>query len=444
MSENNFDDNIRKKLESIQPEYDSSAWEKLRKSLPLPWYSSFLREFGGWIYGGLATAALLYTYNYNQTIKKENLLLNDKISTIQSSLNTNSEKDTVYVSNKEIDTVYLTKVIREKVFVGIENEPFITKSGKEESSSKSTIKTNSEKQELVSSTILKENSIKNSDPTDNQPRTLEKVVSNTTKPNENKEGEIKVTSEAISKISNDEKKEIENKEVKEVEKETQKIADLVIPEKEMPKDEIPEQKFKLKNINARFGIATDYSGNRASSVGPAIEIFMGEKISFNTGLFVTGKKEVEFKQPKDFNSLTGKQFEDRYIKYIGLRPQKIENIEITTSIVKLPLFINYYIPVKNNLAFLLTSGTKLDLSVVETVKYKAERVGGETFINKFESQHNPRVFNSLYYGMGIQYNYKRLFGQFSPYFEFPFGQSSFLVPPRRFGINGSLKFSLKK
>ncbi len=444
MSENNFDDNIRKKLESIQPEYDSSAWEKLRKSLPLPWYSSFLREFGGWIYGGLASAALIYTYNYNQTIKKENLLLNDKISTIQTLKSANSENDTIYISNKEIDTIYLTKVIREKVFVGSENEPLLAKASKEEIFSNSSIKANSEKQEIVSNTVLKESGIKNLDASENQNKILEKVVLNNPQPNENKEGAIKVTSESNSKTVKEEKTEVENKEVKEVEKETLKIADLVIPEKEMPKDEIPEQKFKLKNINARFGIATDYTGNRASSVGPAIEIFMGEKISFNTGLFVTGKKEVEFKQPKDFNSLTGKQFEDRYIKYIGLKPQKIENIEITTSIVKLPLFINYYIPVKNNLAFLLTSGTKLDLSVVETVKYKAERVGGETFINKFESQHNPRVFNSLYYGMGIQYNYKRLFGQFSPYFEFPFGQSSFLVPPRRFGINGSLKFSLKK
>lgn len=433
MSENYFDDIIRKKLESLQPEYDSSAWEKLRKSLPIPWYVSFLRDFGGWIYGGLATAALIYTYNNNQTFKKENLLLNDKISTIQSLKIANSEKDTVFVSYKEIDTVYLTKIIREKVFVGFDKEQLITEARKGILFSSST-KENSESLNRTPITILKENEIKNSATPEGQKNIILKPSSNNSIPIENNEEEIRVTKD--EKIHNEIKEEIP--------KETPKIAELVIPEREMPKDEIPEQKFKLKNINARFGIATDYSGNRASSVGPAVEIFMGARISFNMGLFVTGKKEVKFKRPKDFNSVTGKQFEDRYIKYIGLRPQKIENIEITTSIIKLPLFINYYIPVKNNLAFILTSGTKLDLSVVETVKYKAERIGGETFINKFESQHKPRLFNSLYYGMGIQYNYKRLFGQFSPYFEFPFGQSSFLVPPRRFGINAALKFSLKK
>lgn len=441
MSENYFDDNIRKKLESLQPEYDSSAWEKLRKSLPIPWYVSFLREFGGWIYGGLATAALIYTYNNNQTFKKENLLLNDKISTIQSLKIANSEKDTVFVSYKEIDTVYLAKIIREKVFVGFDKEQLITEARKGILFSSST-KENSESLNRTPITILKENEIKNSATPEDQKNIIPKLSSNNSIPIENNEEEIRVAKDENLRNSKDEK--IHNEIKEEIQKETPKIAELVIPEREMPKDEIPEQKFKLKNINARFGIATDYSGNRASSVGPAIEVFMGERISFNMGLFVTGKKEVEFKRTKDFNSVTGKQFEDRYMKYIGLRPQKIENIQITTSIIKLPLFINYYIPVKNNLAFILTSGTKLDLSVVETVKYKVERVGGETFINKFESQHKPRLFNSLYYGMGIQYNYKRLFGQFSPYFEFPFGQSSFLVPPRRFGINAALKFSLKK
>lgn len=441
MSENYFDDNIRKKLESLQPEYDSSAWEKLRKSLPIPWYVSFLREFGGWIYGGLATAALIYTYNNNQTFKKENLLLNDKISTIQSLKIANSEKDTVFVSYKEIDTVYLTKIIREKVFVGFDKEQLITEARKGILFSSST-KGNSESLNRTPITILKENEIKNSATPEDQKNIILKPSSNNSIPIENNEEEMRVAKDENLRNSKDEKTYNEIKE--EIQKETPKIAELIIPEREMPKDEIPEQKFKLKNINARFGIASDYSGNRASSVGPAIEVFMGARISFNMGLFVAGKKEVKFKQPKDFNSVTGKQFEDRYIRHIGMRPQKIENIEITTSIIKLPLFINYYIPIKNNLAFILTSGAKLDLSVVETVKYKVERVGGETFINKFESQHNPRVFNSLYYGMGIQYNYKRLFGQFSPYFEFPFGQSSFLIPPRRFGINAALKFSLKK
>jgi hypothetical protein len=46
--------------------------------------------------------------------------------------------------------------------------------------------------------------------------------------------------------------------------------------------------------------------------------------------------------------------------------------------------------------------------------------------------------------MGVQYQYKRFVGQLTPYFEFPFRQASYLVPPKKFGVNASLKFSLKK
>ena len=82
MSENNFDNNIRKKLESIRPEYDEGAWNKLKRSMPIPWYLSFLRDYGGWMFGGIGTVGFLGSQFNNQSIKKENKLLNDKISTI--------------------------------------------------------------------------------------------------------------------------------------------------------------------------------------------------------------------------------------------------------------------------------------------------------------------------------------------------------------------------
>jgi hypothetical protein len=100
--------------------------------------------------------------------------------------------------------------------------------------------------------------------------------------------------------------------------------------------------------------------------------------------------------------------------------------------------------VRNNLAFMLSTGTKLDLSVIETVKFKGQNIDGSLDYNKFENQYKPKIFSNLFYGMGVQYQYKRFVGQMTPYFEFPFRQASYLVPPKKFGVNASLKFSLKK
>ena len=71
MSENNFDNNIRKKLESMRPKFDEGAWKKLKRSMAIPWYLSFLRDYGGWMFGGIATVAFLGTQFNNQSIKKD-------------------------------------------------------------------------------------------------------------------------------------------------------------------------------------------------------------------------------------------------------------------------------------------------------------------------------------------------------------------------------------
>jgi hypothetical protein len=232
----------------------------------------------------------------------------------------------------------------------------------------------------------------------------------------------------------------------ELNKEQKLVEELIIPENKvtLPTDQKKVKKIDLSRINARFGITSDYMGRNFNSLGPAVEVFLGERFALNTGLLITGKKEFEYKLLRDFNMNTGKKFEDRYRPYIPIKPEKIQDIEIEISSIKLPIYLSYYVPVRNNLAFMFSTGTKLDLSVIETVKFKGQNIDGSLDYNKFENQYKPKIFSNFFYGMGVQYQYKRFFGQLTPYFEFPFRQASYLVPPKKFGVNASLKFSLKK
>jgi hypothetical protein len=185
-------------------------------------------------------------------------------------------------------------------------------------------------------------------------------------------------------------------------------------------------------------------GLKANSMGPIIEFLLGGRFSISTGLLITGKNDLKFGLPRDFNMGTGKKFEDRYKEFFGEKPLKIEDIKIETQSVKMPLYFNYYVPFKYNLDFVLTTGTKLNLSTVENVSYMGSNNFGNNYIERFENQYKSRVFNNLLYGMGIQYHKSRFAGQVIPYFEFPFSQGNALSPPKKFGINASLRFSLKK
>lgn len=459
MSENNFDDDIRKKLESIRPAYSEAAWQKLKRSLPIPWYMSFLRDYGTWVFGGIATVAFLGSQYNNQTIRKENKLLNDKISTITNSTETKIITDTVYV--RQNDTVYATRYVTRYVRVAdeyVEDETL-------NSENKTAIQAEKDTPNLIEKKVYGDKTVLNgkaktesAKPNNSDDDLVEKLTDKKAmsskdlaetnvefQPNQQVDKVVAEVSDEKPKAAKVEDISAEKVE-EESKKEQKKVEDLIIPENKatLPTDQKKSKKIDLSRINARFGITGDYMGKQFNSLGPALEVFLGERFALNTGLLITGKKEFEYKLSRDFNMFTGKKFEDRYKPFIPQKPDKIQDIEIETSSIKLPIYFSYYVPVRYNWAFMLSTGTKLDLSVMETVKFNGQNFDGSLDYNKFENQYKPKIFSNLYYGMGVQYQYKRLVGQMTPYFEFPFRQASYLVPPKRFGVSASLKFSLKK
>ncbi|MDP1813570.1 MAG: hypothetical protein Q8K92_03900 [Leadbetterella sp.] len=460
MSENNFDDDIRKKLESIRPEYSEAAWQKLKRSLPIPWYMGFLRDYGSWVFGGIATVAFLGSQYNNQTIRKENKLLNDKISTITHSPATKIANDTIYV--RQNDTVYTTRYVTRYVRVDdeyVEDENLKTKNLSEIQTEKAS---RNLKEETIygDKTVLNSKSIvekankkaKNLDIDLIEKLTDKKAVSDKDLAETNLAFQANQQADkVVAEVSDEKPKAVKVEDTsaivdEEPMKEQKQVEELIIPENKasLPTDQKKPKKIDLSRINARFGITGDYMGKQFNSLGPALEVFLGERFALNTGLLITGKKEFEYKLSRDFNMFTGKKFEDRYKPFIPQKPDKIQDIEIETSSIKLPIYFSYYVPVRYNWAFVLSTGTKLDLSVMETVKFNGQNFDGSLDYNKFENQYKPKIFSNLYYGMGAQYQYKRFFGQVTPYFEFPFRQASYLVPPKRFGVSASLKFSLKK
>lgn len=496
MSEQNFDNKIRQKLESIRPEFEKAAWEKLRKSLPVPWYMALFRDFGQWIYGGLATTALLTTYYFYHNLKQENELLNDKISTLSVQI-PEVKTDTVYVQSLKTDTVWVTKVISQKVYVDRpqrgpsafytdENlalneigEQTVVRNGnttdakrsntfrKGDGSQKVGIKTEDESKVLFSKKAKTNISDKVSSNevigdkvesrglnTTAKAQTYSKSTPEGTK-NEDpisnyvsdaqpkKEGANSYSKSDLPKAAYEDK---ESNDAKETAKaETPKVAELVVPERVFPEQEPKKEPSFLKKINARFGMSAEMAGNKGVNLGPTLEVFLNDKFSVNSGVLISKGKQMEFGLPKDFNNNTGNRFEDRYVKHFNPvgPPPKIKNIEIETSIIKLPLYFNFYVPLRNKLTFLVTTGTKFNLSVIEGVKYQTE-TAGETYFANFENSYKPKFFNNLFYGMGLQYQQGRFYGQVNPYFEFPFRSTNSLLNNKKVGVNFSLKYGLKK
>ncbi len=395
MSENDFDNRIREKLDSWEPDYNPDAWDKLKKRMPLPWYVNFFKTYGGWIFGSISTLALLFNLNQNR-FDKTNTLTEQPV--VVETLIT--ERDTVF----RVDTVYKPIYITQ----------YIEKPSKLEQS-----------RSALEHLALKETELSE----DKGSKVSEE---------EYKEG----ITEKVDLVSNEDVKgdvELSDSKAKKT------IIKDTVASQPVERSIAEETKNKFwRNLNIRPGVEVDYSWNNSFSFGPIAEVLLKNRFSITTGISISNSSPSEFPLPKEFNKQTGKDFDDKY------KPQKpphqgggqIKDISIQTSRIRMPLYMSYYVPITYRLNFLISSGTRLDLKVTEDVSYTNDGFTDSPY-KSLESTYKPKIFNNLFYGMGVQYKYGRVYGQISPYFEFPFSKPSYVLPNNKFGINAALKFSLK-
>lgn len=455
-----FDKKIREKLVNHSPEYDSGAWESFSKLLPAPWYTTMFTTNLGWTVSGLSTAALLFTvYLFNTKTER----LNGEISTLTNQIENHTKQQPLLVA--EADTVYITKEVNKYISVakpstesfqnGLEqgyakaNQDIAYLQNEVDKLRKENLALNVE---LVpgSQDVLKdlENKSTIAQGVDNKNNFIESGIQT----GENVVAENSVSNQG-SKVTETTSNELNsNKNTEEVKTDSKEtlvtdISEQVSPIKDLEDEKItstertdPEEPKKQINWpKMRFGINSDYLGLNVLATGPTAEVFISDKLSFNASALFSGQVETVHPFAKDFNKYTGKEFDKEFTDFVNQRPELIEDISIKTSFIKLPLYLNYYINTWSRFNFMISAGTKLDLSVYQNVDYSSGPLG-QQIQNRFEAKRKPKTFNNLFYGMGVQYKYGSFVGQLTPYFDFAFRQADYFTPPKNFGVNASLKF----
>jgi hypothetical protein len=478
MSGNSFDKKIKDKLYEHESDYDSGAWEKFKPMLPVPWYTSMFQNYAGWLFGGLATSALLFTFLYQNN---KNNLLNGEISTLKQQLASIAKADTVFIEKNIVDTIYLTEYVEKYKYISIPKDQTIKIPDFEKEATESKENLLNEKASEQNLTN-RDNEPSQSDLNDTEiiqntnivnDKSNETIVADTQKPSSvdmestyersttplNKN---KLVEESANQMANSESKyEFSLPKLATLEQmpptkspKTQISADSAngiaakpLVEEKPIKDTPDKQKKKINLPKMRLGIGSDYLGLNVLTNGLNAEVFIADKISLSTGVLFSGIRQTEHSMAKDFNNKTGKLFQKEFEKYNprikNERPDQIRDINIRTSFIKMPINFNYYINTWSRFNFMISAGTHLDLRVYQDIDYFSGPIG-DLIKDRFEAKPSPKVLNSFNYGMGVQYKYGRIVGQVMPYFDFRFRETDYFIPKSRFGLSASLKYEFGK
>lgn len=411
MKQDLFNKKIKEKLDQVDKPVSGNLWSKIEPQVEKSWWTVLLKKYGWPTYASLATVLLWYSLFQNNAVRKDVEYLNTKIGETKKPLN---QTQTIYHK----DTIYIVKTIYNQ-----------TQNSDKRNENKITSLENKVEELLSNMKIylsqLDDKQVKDTTKTSTNNEKLEELVKN-----------IENTNQKVLKYIE------ENSAL--VERQDEKLDTLLIPErKAVPEESNPPKKkrFELPKIESRLGLLTGYSSQNSFIFGSVYECFLSRALSLSLGIQINNKPEKEYKGTRDFNLKTGRDFMLTYGSQLNSK-EDVDEIYIKTTILELPLKINYYVPLKQNWDLMFNYGTHLDIKNYQSLNVEYN-IQGEEIYQKLQTKSSKEIFHNMTLGMGLQYRRNRYVFQFNPTLTYNFREIEFQKAGGVLSLNGGLFLKLK-
>lgn len=170
--------------------------------------------------------------------------------------------------------------------------------------------------------------------------------------------------------------------------------------------------LSFKNISYRVGLGADLLNGFNNVLW--VDAFLSDRWSINLGLSKGSLSETEYYSEDDFIRDKGEPFRD---KYAIMLPDKyiIKSIETSHSMVRMPISISYQQPLKRGYALFFTLGSQLDLSVNTDFSFHYQEPSGDVEERKGTIEDYPVTFNNANLAIGLQKQWNHIVLQASPF-----------------------------
>jgi hypothetical protein len=168
--------------------------------------------------------------------------------------------------------------------------------------------------------------------------------------------------------------------------------------------------LSLKNLGYQAGVSIEKSNNQ---IGIAFlgELFVSKRFSINSGIKLLNITKEHYRDKDDFNNKRNESFCSTYIPNAS-DTSSISEIEMRFNIIQLPVALNYYKPLKKNYSLLFSAGTDLDLQAKFHLNYEH----GDPRIHEHVATNYPNVvFNNISLSAGIQKQWNNFIVQLNPF-----------------------------
>jgi hypothetical protein len=168
--------------------------------------------------------------------------------------------------------------------------------------------------------------------------------------------------------------------------------------------------LSLKNLGYQAGLGIEKSNNQ---VGIALlgEIFVSKRFSVNTGVKFLNITNENYLDKDDFYNKRNEHFCSTYAPNES-DTSLVSEIEMQYNLMQIPVALNYYQPLKKNYSLLFSAGTDLDLYTNLNIHYEH---GDPRIHEHISTKYTNVVFNNISLSTGIQKQWNHFILQLNPF-----------------------------
>ncbi|ACT94022.1 hypothetical protein Dfer_2807 [Dyadobacter fermentans DSM 18053] len=443
MKTSKFENTLRRKLESIEPDFQEQDWARMQNYMQTHTPPSFLQQYGSWIgYAAAASVTSVMAYMYVGQLSQNDHLVRD-VKNLQSQIelikNQPSQADTVYVLQTAPDGQSLQASLQPRDYRRIASpgtlQPHVSRNGQAAQQSFATEHESESNREASSSNANADQhnaseEMLAADPASREAASVDQGMSsgaNAMAQNQQPQApanpadsktfgsglpvaEINAPVEMQTGISLQRKMhyELASK------LSTRQVQRALLAHNFKPAAKSPVSGKKAEQLAQaetvipklplktpyRFGAAYQVEGNGQGKTVMG-EVIIKKKFSIAAGITWLKVKPAEFFTETIFREKARKDFKETHP---GQVPQifQLYNIKIDQSVVQMPLTLAFRNTVKDDWAYYASMGTNIRLSTRETVSYDCRGPKDEFFNQSFSKKGDISPITSMNFAVGIE------------------------------------------
>ncbi len=197
----------------------------------------------------------------------------------------------------------------------------------------------------------------------------------------------------------------------------------------------------MPNLKYRVGLGTNIDfGQTGASI--LTDVLFAKRWSITSGLNISFLGSKRFGNEDNFKRKTDKDFRNEYPVNIPVS-NSIENIETHQFLFRVPIYLNYRLPLRRDYTALFSTGTDLDFHLKEFTSYSHYNTGRDDEFEGIEENIPVTAFNNWMISVGIEKRWKHFSLQANPYFNYQIKQLSYRKDDFVFGLklNGFYRLS---